>query len=138
MHNWPLEQALFYIPVTGGILLFICTKMYWTEVKVLIVSRKSDFKFDKPFLDKVFCRTLERVLSSAYVAQELKHLLRTGVSDEESIFEVTKASAAEKEHGVVQSKGEKTLHVNTVQEETNNELLKAAETLSINCISGRG
>lgn len=54
------------------------------------------------------------------------------------MFEVTKASEAEKEHVVVQSKGEKTLRVNTVQEEINNGLLKAVETLSMNCTSGRG
>ena len=75
--------------------------------KILITSRKSDVKFDKPLLDKVFCRTLERGLSSTYVVQEIRHLLRTGVSDEELIFEVTKASAAEKESFAVQSKAKK-------------------------------
>ena len=75
--------------------------------KILIASRKSDVKFDKPLLDKVFCRTLERGLSSTYVVQEIRHLLRTGVSDEELIFEVTKASAAEKESFAVQSKAKK-------------------------------
>ena len=99
--------------------------------KILIASTKSDIKFDKPLLDKVFCRTPERGLSSTYVVQEIRHLLRTGVSDEELIFEVTKASAAKKELVAVQSKGKKTLRVNTVQEETINELLKAVETLSI-------
>ena len=66
----------------------------------------------------MFCCTLERGLSSSYVVQEIAHLLRTGVSDEELIFEVTKASAAEKEHVAVQSKGRKTLRVKTVQELT--------------------
>ena len=98
--------------------------------KILIASTKSDIKFDKPLLDKVFCRTLETCLSSTYVVQEIRNLLRTGVSEEELIFEVTKASAAKKELVAVQSKGKKTLRVNTVQEETNNELLKVAETLS--------
>ena len=46
------------------------------------------------------------------------------------MFEVTKASAAEKERVAVQFKGKKTLRVNTAQEETNKELLKAVETLS--------
>ena len=99
--------------------------------KILIASRKSDVKFYKPLLDKVFCRTLERGLSSTYVVQEIRHLLRTSVSDEELIFEVTKASAAEKESFAVQSKAKKkTLQVNTVQEETNKELLKVVDTLS--------
>ena len=75
--------------------------------KILIASTTSDIKFDKPLFDKVLCRTLERGLSSIYVAQEIRHLLRTGVPDEELIFEVTKASAAEKERVAVQSKGKK-------------------------------
>ena len=75
--------------------------------KILIALKKFDIKFDKPLLDKVFCRTLERGLSSTYVVQEIRHLLSTGVSDEESIFEVTKASATEKERVAVQSKGKK-------------------------------
>ena len=61
----------------------------------------------------MFCRTRERGLSSTYVVQEIRHLLRTGVSDEELILEVTKASAAEKERVSVKSKGKKTLRVNT-------------------------
>ena len=99
--------------------------------KILIASTKSDIKFDEPLLVKVFRRTLESGLSSTYVVQEIRHLLRTGVSDkEELIFEATKASAAEKEHDAVQSKGKKTLQANIVQEEINKELLKAVETLS--------
>ena len=98
--------------------------------KILITSTKSDIKFDKPLLD-VFYRTLERGLSVTYVVQKIRHLLRTGVSDEELVFEVTKVSAAEKERVAVPSKGKKTLWANTVQEEeTNKELLKAIETLS--------
>ena len=75
--------------------------------KILIASTKSDIKFDKSLLDKVFCHTLERGLSSTYVVQESRHLLRTGVSDEGLISEKTKASAAKKEHVAVQSKGKK-------------------------------
>ena len=75
--------------------------------KILIASTKSDIKLDKPLLDKVFCRTLERGVSITYVVQEIRHLLRTGVSDEELIFEVTKASAAEKERVAVHCKGKK-------------------------------
>ena len=50
-----------------------------------------------PLLDKVFSRTLERVGSSTYIIQEVRHLLRAGVSDEKLIFEETEASAAEKD-----------------------------------------
>ena len=65
--------------------------------KILIASTKSGIKFDKSLPDQVFCLGLERGLSSMYVVQEIKQLLRTGVSDEELIFEVTKTSTAEKE-----------------------------------------
>ena len=75
--------------------------------KILIASTKSDIKFEKPLLDKVFYRTLERGHSRTYFVREIRQLLRTGVCDEELIFEVTKASAAEKERVVVQSKGKK-------------------------------
>ena len=75
--------------------------------KILVASTKSDIRFDKPLLDKLFCWTRERGLSSTYVVQEITQLLKTGVSDEELILEVTKASAAEKERVVVQSKGKK-------------------------------
>ena len=79
----------------------------------------------------MFYRTLERGLSITYVVQKIRDLLRTGVSDEELIFEVTKASAAEKERVAVPSKGKKTLWANTAQEEkTNKDVLKAVETLS--------
>ena len=75
--------------------------------KILVASTKSDINFDKPLLDKAFYSTLERRLSSTYVAREIRHLPRTCVSDEELIFEVTKASAAEKERVAVHSKGKK-------------------------------
>ena len=72
-----------------------CTEL---SQKILIASTKSDIKFGKILLDKMFCHTLERGFSSStYVLQKIRHLLRTVVSDEELIFEVTKASAAEKE-----------------------------------------
>ena len=78
----------------------------------------------------MLCRTLERGLSSIYIVQEIRYLLRPGVSDEELIYEVTKDSAAEKERVAVRSKGKKTLRVNTVWEETKKELLNAVEILS--------
>ena len=75
--------------------------------KILIVSTKSDIKFDKSFLYKVFCCTLEGGLSSTNVVQGIRHLPRTGVSDEELIHEVTKAKKKKKEHVAVQSEGQK-------------------------------
>ena len=58
--------------------------------KVLIASRKSYIKFDKRPPDKVFCTYLEGGLSRIYVVQEIRHLLRTGLSDEALTTEVTK------------------------------------------------
>ena len=45
----------------------------------------------------MFYRTLQRGLSTTYVVEEIRHLLRISVSDEELIFELTEATAAEKE-----------------------------------------
>ena len=49
----------------------------------------------------MFYRTLQRGLSRTYVVEEIRHLLRTSVSDEELIFELTEATAAEKERVAV-------------------------------------
>ena len=96
-----------------------------------MASRKFDIKFDRPLLDKVFCRRLERGLSSTYVVQEIRHLLRTGVPDEELITEVTKASAAERERIAVQNKGKGSFKVNQVQQDdTTSKLLTAVESLT--------
>ena len=96
-----MEQVHFYGLVTRGIVLL--TKTYWTEAKDpnSLSTTKSVIKFDKPLLDKVFYRTLQRGLSRTYVVEEIRHLLRTSVSDEELIFELTEATAAEKERVAV-------------------------------------
>ena len=44
---------------------------------------------------KLFNRTLERVLLSSYVVQEIKSLLRSSVSDEDLITAVSKAATSE-------------------------------------------
>ena len=99
--------------------------------KILLASRKSDIKFDKPLLDKVFFKTLEKGLSSTYVIQEIRPLLKAGVSDETLITEVTKASAAEKERNAIQSKNKKVLRVNQVQQDdTTSKLVSAVESLT--------
>ena len=100
-----MEQANFFSPVNGGISYSFVLRCIELRQKVLIASTKSDIKFDKPLLGKMFCLTLERGLSCTYFVQEIRHLLRIGVSDEEFIFEVTKASAAEKERVTIESKG---------------------------------
>ena len=49
--------------------------------KVLLTASKSDIKYDKGLMMKLFYRTLERGLLSSYVVQEIKLLLRSSVSD---------------------------------------------------------
>ena len=56
--------------------------------KVLLASSKSDIKYDKGLVMKLFYRTLERGLLSSYVVQEIKPLLRSSVSDEDLITAV--------------------------------------------------
>ena len=67
---------------------------------MLLVSSKSDIKYDKDLVMKLFYRTLERGLLSLYVVQEIKPLLRSSVSDEDLITAVTKAAASEKERNL--------------------------------------
>ena len=61
--------------------------------KVILASNKSDIKYDKELVRKLFYRTLERGLLSLYVIQEIKPLKRNNASDEDIIATVTKASA---------------------------------------------
>ena len=65
--------------------------------KVLLASSKSDIKYDKGLVMKLFYRTLERGLLRLYVVQEIKPLLRSSVLDEDLITAVSKAAASEKE-----------------------------------------
>ena len=65
--------------------------------KVLLASSKSDIKYDKGLMMKLFYRTLERVLLSSYVVQKIKPLLRSSVSDKDLITAVSKAAVSEKE-----------------------------------------
>ena len=65
--------------------------------KVLLASCKSDIKYDKGLVMKLFYRTLGRGLLSSYVVQEIKPLLRSSISDEDLIAAATKAAASEKE-----------------------------------------
>ena len=68
---------------------------------------KSDIKYDKNLVCKLFYKTLEKGMSSLYVVQEIKEGLRHSISDEDLIAAVTKASASEKEHIAVPSKARK-------------------------------
>ena len=73
--------------------------------KVLLASNKSDIKYDKELVRKLFYRTLrKRITKSSYVIQEIKSLIRNNASDEDLIAAVTKASATEKERNLVQGK----------------------------------
>ena len=72
--------------------------------KVILASNKSDIKFDKELVRKLFHRTLERGCLSSYVMQEIKPLKRNNASDKDLIAAVTKASTTEKERNLVQGK----------------------------------
>ena len=83
--------------------------MRCTEIrqKVILASNKSDIKFDKELVRKLFHRTLERGCLSSYVMQEIKPLKRNNASDKDLIAAVTKASTTEKERNLVQGKHHK-------------------------------
>ena len=73
--------------------------------KLLIASLKSDIPYDEKLVMKLFNRTIENGLSSSYVLQEIKPLLRQdAVSDEGLIAAVSKAHSAEKERASAQSR----------------------------------
>ena len=72
--------------------------------KVLLASSKSDIKYDKGLVMKLFYRNLERSLLSSYVVQEIKPLLRSSVSDEDLITAVSKGAASEKERNLALGK----------------------------------
>ena len=72
--------------------------------RVLLASSKSDIKYDKGLVMKLFYRTLERGMLSSYVVQEIKPLLRSSVSDEDLITAVSKAAVSEKERNLALGK----------------------------------
>ena len=73
--------------------------------KLLIASTKSDIPYDTKLVSKLFQRTLENGLSSSYVLQEIKLLLKSdAMTDEDLIAAVSKASSAEKERVSAQSR----------------------------------
>ena len=73
--------------------------------KVILASNKSDIKYDKELVRKLFHRIYKEDYS--YVIQEVKSLIRNNASDGELIAAVTKASATENERNLVQSKHHK-------------------------------
>ena len=75
--------------------------------KVLLASQKASGKgeigFDKDLVMKLFLRTLERIITSQYIVQEIRNLLKSScTTDEELISAVTNASALEKERSTFQ------------------------------------
>ena len=65
--------------------------------KVQLASSKSDIKYDKGLVMKLFSQILERGLLSSCVVQEIKPLLTRNVSDEDMITAVRKAATSQKE-----------------------------------------
>ena len=91
---------------------------------------KSDLKFDKNLVCKIFYKTLEKGISSSYVVQEIKEGLSHSISDEDLIAAVTKASASEKERIAVQSKARKKVFEVSTETDQMKKLLSAVESLS--------
>ena len=81
--------------------------------KVPLALSKSDIKYDKGLVMKLFHRNLESGLLSSYVVQEIKPLLRSSVSDEDLITAVSKTPASEKERNLALGK-KKPLQVHEV------------------------
>ena len=103
-----------------------CTE---TKQKVILASMKSDIKY-KNLVCKLFYKTLEKVISSWYVAQEIKEGLSHSISDEDLIAAVTKASASDKERIAVQSKARKKVFEVSAETDQMKKLLSAVEDLS--------
>lgn len=99
--------------------------------KVILASRKSDIQYDENLVFKLFFRSLENGISSSFIVQEVKHLLRKGTTDEELIIAVTKASALEKERQAVQCKSKKVKVCSVQPEESEvSKLLSAVGQLT--------
>ena len=84
--------------------------------KVLLASQKASGKgeigFDKDLVMKLFLRTLERIIISQYVVQEIRNLLKSScTTDEELISAVTNASALEKERSTFQRRNKKQVKI---------------------------
>ena len=91
---------------------------------------KSDIKYDKALVNKLFHKTLEKGISSSYIVQEIKECLRKGVSDETLIAAVTKPAASEKERIAVQSKARKKVFEVSAENDQFSKLLSAVESLT--------
>ena len=103
--------------------------------KLLLVSEKSDIAYDTNLVCKLFYRTLENGLANSYVLNEIKPLLKAGVSDECLIAAVTKATASEKERSVLQGTVKKAARVNKITGATSEsgvqkQLLSVVDKLS--------
>ena len=100
-----------------------------TRQKVILASIKSDTKYDKNLVCKLFYKTLEKAISSSYVVQEIKEDLRDNISDEHLMAAVTKASASEKESITVQGKARKKVFEVSAEIDQMKKLFSAVEGL---------
>ena len=91
---------------------------------------KSDIKYDKNLVFKLFYKTPEKGISSSYIVKEIKEGLRHSISDEDLIAAVTKVFAPEKERIAVQSKARKKVFEVSAETDLKKKLLAAVEGLS--------
>lgn len=75
--------------------------------KLLLASQKSDIVYDKHLVSKLFLRTLENGISSMFVLNEIKPILRPDTPDEKLIAAVCRATSAEKQRQATQVQGSK-------------------------------
>ena len=101
-----------------------------TRQKVILASMKSDIKYDKNIVFKLFYKTPEKGISSSYIVQEIKEGLRHSISDEDLIAAVTKVFGPEKERIAVQSKARKNVFEVSAETDLKKKLLSAVEGLS--------
>ena len=63
--------------------------------KILLASIKSDVKFNKTLVLRLFFEREEKSIINTYTLSEIKEILREGVSDEDLTEVITRASASE-------------------------------------------
>ena len=98
--------------------------------KVILATMKSDIKYDKNLVCKLFYKTVEKGISSSYVVQEIKESLRHRLFDEDFIVAATKASESENERIAAQSKARKKVFEVSAETDQTKKWLSAVEGLS--------
>ena len=93
-------------------------------------GKPDDLSYTPQFVNKRFLRALERVIRSTFIAQEIKHLLRTdNVCDEDMLVTVIRVFTYERERSTLQSQASK--KIAKVHESSGKETSKDEEDHSV-------